>query len=75
MYSASRIRPALFVYATAYDQSAIVRHKPDGLYEIVVHNPRKLWPDTISVTGEGYLNFIAINCTGKPITTKAATCA
>ena len=47
------------VYATAYEQNAIVRMKPDGLYETVVSDPRMLWPDTMSLTGDGYLYFTA----------------
>ena len=47
------------VYATAYEQNAVVRMKPDGLYETVVSNPRILWPDTLSLAGDGYLYFTA----------------
>ncbi|MGD9765521.1 MAG: L-dopachrome tautomerase-related protein [Candidatus Binatia bacterium] len=47
------------VYATAYEHNAIVRRTPDGLYETIVHDPRALWPDTLSVADDGYLYFIA----------------
>ena len=47
------------VYATAYEQNAIVRMKPDGLYETVASNPRMLWPDTMSLSSDGYLYFTA----------------
>ena len=47
------------VYATAYEQNAVVRMKPDGLYETVVSNPRILWPDTLSLANDGYLYFTA----------------
>jgi sugar lactone lactonase YvrE len=29
------------------------------MYETLVHDPRALWPDTMSVAGDGYLYFIA----------------
>ena len=47
------------VYATAYEHNAIVRLKTDGLYETVVSDPRILWPDTMSLVGDGYLYFTA----------------
>ena len=47
------------VYATGYEYNAVVRMKPDGLYETVVSNPRILWPDTLSLAGDGYLYFTA----------------
>ena len=47
------------VYATAYEQNAVTRLKQNGLYETVVSNPRILWPDTLSLAGDGYLYFTA----------------
>jgi len=47
------------VYATAYEQSGIVRCRPDGMYETIVHDPRVLWPDTMSLASDGYLYFTA----------------
>ena len=47
------------VYVTAYEHNAIVRLKTDGLYETVVSDPRMLWPDTMSLAGDGYLYFIS----------------
>ena len=47
------------IYATAYEQNAVARLKPDGLYETVVADPRILWPDTLSLAGDGYLYFTA----------------
>lgn len=47
------------IYATAYEHNAIVRLKLDGLYETVVSDPRMLWPDTMSLAGDGYLYFTA----------------
>lgn len=47
------------VYATAYEQNGIVRRSKEGKYETLVHDPRALWPDTLSVAHDGYLYFIA----------------
>lgn len=47
------------VYLTNYEQNAILRRSPNGMYETVVHDPRVLWPDTLSVASNGYLYFIA----------------
>jgi sugar lactone lactonase YvrE len=47
------------VYATDYEQNGIVRRGTDGMYETLVHDPRALWPDTLSVASNGYLYFIA----------------
>ena len=47
------------IYATAYEQNAVAQLKPDGLYETVVADPRILWPDTLSLAGDGYLYFTA----------------
>lgn len=46
------------VYSTAYEQNAIVRRTPDGIYETLLFNPRVLWPDTLSLAGNGYLYLI-----------------
>lgn len=47
------------VYLTNYEHNVILRRSPDGMYETIVHDPRVLWPDTMSVAGDGYLYFIA----------------
>ncbi len=47
------------VYATNYEQNAILRRDADGTYETLVHDPRVLWPDTLSVAQDGYLYFTA----------------
>lgn len=46
-------------YMTNYEHNAILRRSPDGMYETLVHDPRVLWPDTLSVARDGYLYFIA----------------
>ena len=47
------------IYATAYESDSIVRRNPDGSFETLVHDPRALWPDTLSLADDGYLYFIA----------------
>ncbi len=47
------------VYLTNYEQNAIMRRQTSGMYETLVHDPRVLWPDTLSVASNGYLYFIA----------------
>ncbi|HVR87584.1 MAG TPA: L-dopachrome tautomerase-related protein [Planctomycetota bacterium] len=46
------------IYATAYESGSIVRRQRDGIYETMVHDPRVLWPDTLSLADDGYLYFI-----------------
>ena len=43
------------VYVTLPEQNAIARRLPNGLYQTVVRDPRLLWPDTMSIAGDGYL--------------------
>lgn len=47
------------VYLTNYEHNVILRRSPDRMYETIVHDPRVLWPDTMSVANDGYLYFIA----------------
>ncbi len=47
------------IYATAYEQNAILRRLPDGSFETLIHDPRILWPDTMSVASDGFLYFTA----------------
>lgn len=47
------------LYLTNYEQNAIQRRLPDGTIELLVHDPRVLWPDTLSVASDGYLYFTA----------------
>ena len=37
------------VYATNYEQNGILVRQPDGQFQTLVHDPRVLWPDTLSV--------------------------
>jgi sugar lactone lactonase YvrE len=47
------------VYLTNYEQNAIQRRLPNGQIETLVHDPRVLWPDTLSLANDGYLYFTA----------------
>jgi len=47
------------LYATNYEHNAILRRTPDGGWETLVHDPRLLWPDTMSVAADGYLYVTA----------------
>jgi sugar lactone lactonase YvrE len=47
------------VYAGDYERNAIRYLKPGGEWESLVHDPRILWPDTLSVGKDGYLYFTA----------------
>jgi sugar lactone lactonase YvrE len=47
------------IYLTAYEHNAVLRRHPDGEYETVVHDPRLLWPDTLSVAVDGHLYVTA----------------
>ncbi|WP_432573170.1 L-dopachrome tautomerase-related protein [Kineococcus sp. SYSU DK005] len=46
------------LYLTAYEQDAVLRRLPDGSFETVVHDPRLLWTDTLSVA-DGWLYVTA----------------
>ena len=47
------------IYVTNYEHNAIMRRKPDGEWETIVHDPRLLWPDTLSLASDGYLYVTA----------------
>lgn len=47
------------VYATDYEHDAVMRRHPDGTWETVAHDPRLLWPDTLSLAADGYLYVTA----------------
>jgi sugar lactone lactonase YvrE len=45
------------VYMSDYEHNAIHRRKSDGEIETLVHDPRVLWPDTLSLAADGYMYF------------------
>jgi sugar lactone lactonase YvrE len=47
------------IYATNYEHNAIMRQNPNGEWETIVHDPRLLWPDTMSLASDGYLYVTA----------------
>jgi sugar lactone lactonase YvrE len=47
------------VYLSDYEHNAIRRRTPDGEIETLVHDPRVLWPDTLSLASDHYLYFTA----------------
>jgi sugar lactone lactonase YvrE len=47
------------LYVTGGEHNAIHRRLPDGTRETVVHDRRLLWPDTMSVAGDGHLYVTA----------------
>jgi sugar lactone lactonase YvrE len=47
------------VYLSDYEHNAILRRGADGHYETLVHDSRVLWPDTLSLAGDGHLYFTA----------------
>jgi len=46
-------------YATSYEHNAVLRRLPSGELETLVHDPRLLWPDTMSVAASGHLYVTA----------------
>jgi len=43
------------VYCTQPETNSISRRLPSGLFETLAQSPRLLWPDTMSLAGDGYL--------------------
>ena len=48
-----------YIYTTNYEHNAILRRRPGGEWETVTHDPRLLWPDTLSLAVDGYLYVTA----------------
>ena len=48
-----------YIYATNYEHNAILRRLPGSAWETVTHDPRLLWPDTLSLATNGYLYVTA----------------
>lgn len=47
------------IYATNYEQQAVTRRGADGVWETLVRDPRLVWPDTLSLAGDGFLYVTA----------------
>lgn len=47
------------VYLSDYEHNAIRRRNLNSEIETLVHDPRVLWPDTLSLAADGYLYFTA----------------
>nr|WP_259741212.1 major royal jelly family protein [Pseudomonas fluorescens] len=47
------------LYAGDYEHNSIRKRLPDGQWQTIVHDPRLLWPDTLSIGPDGYLYFTA----------------
>jgi sugar lactone lactonase YvrE len=47
------------VYAGDYEHNGIRQLQANGEWKTIVHDPRVLWPDTLSVAVDGYLYFTA----------------
>ena len=47
------------LYLTNYEHNAVMRRTPDGRYETLVYDNRAMWPDTLSISRDGYLYFTA----------------
>ncbi len=47
------------VYLSDYEHDAVRRRLLSGEIETLVHDPRVLWPDTLSLAADGYLYFTA----------------
>lgn len=43
------------LYLTQYERNAVARRLDDGTIEKLVTDQRLLWPDTMSLAGDGYL--------------------
>lgn len=47
------------VYGGDYENNGIRQRETDGEWKTIAHDPRILWPDTLSVAADGYLYFTA----------------
>ena len=47
------------IYATNYEHNAILRRSPNSEWETVAHDPRLLWPDTLSLASDEHLYVTA----------------
>ncbi|AHY51175.1 hypothetical protein BJS_04024 [Bradyrhizobium japonicum SEMIA 5079] len=47
------------IYAGDYERNSVRQRQADGEWKTIAHDPRILWPDTLSVASDGYLYFTA----------------
>ena len=47
------------IYAGDYEHNSIRQHQTEGIWKTIAHDPRILWPDTLSIASDGYLYFTA----------------
>jgi sugar lactone lactonase YvrE len=47
------------IYAGDYERNSVRQRQTDGEWRTIAHDPRILWPDTLSVASDGYLYFTA----------------
>jgi sugar lactone lactonase YvrE len=45
------------IYAGDYERNSIRQRQTDGEWRTIAHDPRILWPDTLSIVTSGYLYF------------------
>lgn len=64
-----------YIYSTNYEHNAILRRRAGSGWETVVHDPRLLWLDTLSLATDGYLYITANQLHRQRATTKGKTCA
>lgn len=54
------------VYGGDYEHDSIRQRQADGEWKTIAHDPRILWPDTLSVSRDGYLYFTANQLNRQP---------
>lgn len=47
------------IYAGDYERNSVRQRETDGEWKTIAHDPRILWPDTLSVAADSYLYFTA----------------
>ncbi|AMV44311.1 L-dopachrome tautomerase-related protein [Paraburkholderia caribensis] len=55
------------VYAGDYEHDSIRKLQPGGEWQTILHDPRVLWPDTLSIGNDGYLYFTANQLHRQPV--------
>ncbi|RQU68090.1 gluconolaconase [Burkholderia cenocepacia] len=55
------------VYAGDYEHNSIRKLELGGEWQTILHDPRVLWPDTLSVGPDGYLYFTANQLHRQPV--------